>query len=76
MEKVATIGLDIAKLVFQVHGVAAEGKVLGRPSILSVEQHAEICAGRAQGISLGILAKHFGVSRAAIQRAQKRRPAD
>ncbi|WP_222428316.1 IS110 family transposase [Sphingomonas suaedae] len=30
MDKVATIGLDIAKLVFQVHGVAADGEVLIR----------------------------------------------
>jgi putative DNA-invertase from lambdoid prophage Rac len=49
----------------------AEGKVLGRPSILSAEQRADICSGRAQGLSLGVLAKQYGVSRAAIQRAQK-----
>lgn len=30
MEKIATIGLDIAKSVFQVHGVGADGKVLIR----------------------------------------------
>lgn len=30
MEKVATIGLDIAKSVFQVHGVGADGKILIR----------------------------------------------
>jgi transposase len=30
MEKVVTIGLDIAKSVFQVHGVAADGEVLIR----------------------------------------------
>jgi transposase len=30
MEKVATIGLDIAKSVFQVHGVSAEGEVVIR----------------------------------------------
>ena len=30
MEKVTTIGLDIAKSVFQVHGVGADGKVLIR----------------------------------------------
>ena len=50
----------------------AEGKILGRPSILSTEQQAEICVGRAQGVSLGILAKRYGVSRAAIQRAEKK----
>ena len=30
MEKVATIGLDIAKAVFQVHGVDATGEVVVR----------------------------------------------
>ena len=30
MEKVSTIGLDIAKHVFQVHGVDAEGAVVIR----------------------------------------------
>jgi transposase len=28
MEEVATVGLDIAKSVFQVHGVDAEGRVV------------------------------------------------
>jgi transposase len=40
MQAVTTIGLDIAKSVFQVHGVDAEGKVvmrrkLKRPYVLS-----------------------------------------
>src|SRR5216684_8843878 len=30
MQAVTTIGLDIAKMVFQVHGVDAEGKVIIR----------------------------------------------
>ena len=30
MQAVATIGLDIAKSVFQVHGIDAEGKVIIR----------------------------------------------
>jgi transposase len=30
MQAVTTIGLDIAKSVFQVHGIDAEGKVLIR----------------------------------------------
>lgn len=30
MEKIATIGLDIAKSVFQVHGVEAAGEVVVR----------------------------------------------
>ena len=50
----------------------AEGKVLGRPQLLSAEQQENIRAKRAQGVSLGVLAKQHGVSRAAIQRAEKR----
>ena len=50
----------------------AEGKVLGRPSTLSAEEHAEIHSSRAEGVSLGTLAKRYDVSRAAIQRAEKR----
>jgi transposase len=34
VEKVATIGLDIAKSVFQVHGVAADGEVLIRRRLM------------------------------------------
>ena len=30
MQAVTTIGLDIAKSVFQVHGIDAEGKVIVR----------------------------------------------
>ncbi len=30
MEAVTTIGLDIAKSIFQIHGVDAEGKVIIR----------------------------------------------
>lgn len=47
----------------------SEGKRLGRPSVLSDAQRAEIRSKRAAGMSLGVLAKEFGVSRAAIQRA-------
>lgn len=50
----------------------AAGKVLGRPSALSEAARQEIIQKRRAGISLGVLAKHFGVSRAAIQRAEKR----
>lgn len=49
----------------------AEGKILGRPSALSIDQKLEIQASRAKGVSLGVLANQFGVSRAAIQRAEK-----
>jgi putative DNA-invertase from lambdoid prophage Rac len=50
----------------------AEGKALGRPSALTPEQQAQIVVKRAAGISLGELAKAYGVSRAAIQRVEKR----
>ena len=50
----------------------AEGKALGRPSALSQEQQETVRARRALGVSLGTLAKEYGVSRAAIQRAEKR----
>lgn len=50
----------------------AEGKTLGRPAKLSDAQQALIRSRRASGVSLGTLAKEYGVSRAAIQRAEKR----
>ena len=50
----------------------AEGKTLGRPSALSSAQQAMVRGSRAEGASLGALAKQYGVSRAAIQRAEKR----
>ena len=50
----------------------AEGKVLGRPSSLSADQHAHVRARRAEGASLGTLAKELGVSRSAIHRAEQR----
>ncbi len=50
----------------------AEGKALGRPSALSREQQEAVRAQRASGASLGALAAQFGVSRAAIQRIEKR----
>ena len=50
----------------------ATGKALGRPSALTEEQRADIRRKRSEGVSLGALAKAYGVSRAAIQRAEKR----
>lgn len=50
----------------------AAGKPLGRPSALTSEQQREIIAARAEGASLGILAARYKVSRAAIQRVEKR----
>jgi putative DNA-invertase from lambdoid prophage Rac len=50
----------------------ASGTLLGRPASLSQEQQAAIRLRRAEGASLGELAKAYGVSRAAIQRVEKR----
>lgn len=50
----------------------AEGKALGRPSALTIEQQATIRQRRSAGVSLGVLAAEYGVSRAAIQRVEKR----
>lgn len=50
----------------------AEGKVLGRPAALNAEQRHTIRQRLQAGISLGVLAKEFDVSRAAIQRVEKR----
>ena len=50
----------------------ASGKALGRPSALSTDQQAIIRKKRTEGVSLGVLAKEYGVSRAAIQRVEKR----
>jgi putative DNA-invertase from lambdoid prophage Rac len=50
----------------------AEGKSLGRPSALTPAQQATVRERRAQGVSLGVLANEYGVSRAAIQRVEKR----
>jgi transposase len=37
MEQVSTIGLDLAKNVFQVHGIDAQGKVLVRRPLRRAE---------------------------------------
>lgn len=50
----------------------AEGKNLGRPQALTSDQQKAIIAARATGASLGVLSKQYGVSRAAIQRVEKR----
>lgn len=51
----------------------ADGKALGRPPTLTQEEQEAVRSKRAAGASLGALAKEYGVSRAAIQRAEKRR---
>lgn len=48
------------------------GKQLGRPQTLSAEAQKRIRSRRAEGVSLGELAKEYGVSRSAIQRVEKR----
>jgi len=50
----------------------AAGAVLGRPSALDGATQAKIRERRLAGHSLGVLAKEYGVSRAAIQRVEKR----
>ena len=50
----------------------AEGKALGRRATLTAEQQAVVRQRRAEGVSLGVLADEYGVSRAAIQRVEKR----
>jgi putative DNA-invertase from lambdoid prophage Rac len=50
----------------------AAGKVLGRPAALDMAQQQAIRQRRGEGVSLAVLAKEYGVSRAAIQRVQKR----
>jgi len=48
----------------------SEGKTLGRKPSLSADQKAEILKQRKADVSLGVLAKHYGVSRSAIQRVE------
>ena len=50
----------------------SQGKRLGRPTSLTPEQQEAVQRERSQGASLGNLAKKFGVSRSAIQRAERR----
>lgn len=49
----------------------AQGKKLGRPSRLTPEQQELVRQRRDRGVSLGALAKEFGVSRAAVQRVER-----
>jgi putative DNA-invertase from lambdoid prophage Rac len=50
----------------------AAGKTVGRPASLTADQCREIASRRAQGESLATLAKAYGVSRAGIQRAERK----
>jgi putative DNA-invertase from lambdoid prophage Rac len=49
----------------------SEGKRLGRRPALSDAQKNDVLVERANGVSLGVLAKRYSVSRAAIQRVEK-----
>lgn len=49
----------------------AQGKRLGRPSMLTREQQRDVRNKRREGASLGELAKAYGVSRSAIQRVTR-----
>lgn len=48
----------------------AQGKKLGRPSTLTAEQQTLVRRQRANGVSLGTIAKQLGVSRSVIQRVE------
>ena len=49
----------------------AQGKKLGRPRSLTADQMEAVRSRRAEGASLGVLSKEFGVSRSAIQRIDR-----
>lgn len=55
-------GLDRAK---------AQGKKLGRPSLLTDDQRQDVRLKRKEGVSLATLAQEFGVSRSAIHRIER-----
>ena len=50
----------------------AQGKKLGGPSSLTPSQQESVRLRRQNGVSLRMLAKEFGVSCSAIQRAERR----
>lgn len=64
-------GLLIERTQAGLARAKSEGKVLGRRPSLNFEQKRDVLAARAAGESLGLLAKRYGVSRAAIQRIEK-----
>jgi putative DNA-invertase from lambdoid prophage Rac len=49
----------------------ATGKTIGRPPALNDDQRRQVLQERREGSSLAQLAKHYGVSRAAIQRVER-----
>jgi putative DNA-invertase from lambdoid prophage Rac len=50
----------------------SQGRRLGRRPALSEKQQEAVRERRKAGVSLGVLAREFGVSRASIQRAERR----
>lgn len=64
-------GLLIERTQAGLARAKANGKRLGRPPALSAEDLTNVRAALDEGVSLGVLAKRYGVSRSAIQRAGK-----
>ena len=67
MQTVTTIGLDIAKSVFQVHGIDAEGKVLIRRKLK--RRYLLAFFEKLQPCLVGIAASHHWVGVASSCRA-------
>ena len=74
LNAIADFELDLLVERTQTGLIRAQGGAQGpgRPAVLSPKQDELIRKRRAEGVSLGVLAKEFGVSRSAIQRAEKR----
>ena len=53
----------------------AEGKQLGRPASLTVEQRKEVARRLGEGAAVSALAREFGTSRQTILRVRDARPA-
>lgn len=64
-------GLLIERTQAGLARAKANGKRLGRPPALSADDLTNVRLALAEGVSLGVLAKRYGVSRSAIQRAGK-----
>jgi hypothetical protein len=62
MQAITTIGLDIAKSVFQVHGIDVEGKVVIRRHLKRRHGHSNINAG-ANPIAFSISKQYLNHSK-------------